>query len=151
MGLRKPRSSAAPAPVPSFIRPELATLVDKAPDGPEWLHELKLDGYRTMARVEAGKVQLLTRTGLDWTARFRPIAALLAKLRVNTAYLDGEVAVLDANGVSSFAALQDALSRSQGAHLSYHVFDVLHLDGRDVTALPLLERKEILAGLVQRL
>src|SRR5215475_2731730 len=149
MDRRKLRSSAATAPLPDFVRPELATLVDKAPDGQEWLNELKLDGYRAMARVEAGRVQLLTRTGLDWTARFRLIAAVLAKLRVKTAYLDGEVAVLDANGVSSFAALQDALSRSQGASLSYHVFDVLHLDGNDLTGLALLERKEVLAGLLQ--
>src|SRR5215470_16872285 len=150
MDRRRPLSaSSESAPLPDFIRPELATLVDTAPDGPEWLNELKIDGYRTMARVEAGSVQLLTRTGLDWTARFKPIAAVLAKLRVKTAYLDGEVAVLDADGVSSFAALQDALSRSQGARLSYHVFDVLHLDGKDLTGLALLERKEVLAGLLQ--
>src|SRR5262245_6394879 len=101
---------AAAAPLPEFIRPELATLVDEAPDGPEWLNELKIDGYRTVARIEAGNVQMLTRTGLDWTARFKPIAAALAKLRVRSALLDGEVAVLDPSGVSSFAALQDALS-----------------------------------------
>jgi len=93
-----------------------------------------------MARIETGKVQLLTRTGLDWTARFKPFAAVLAKLRVKTAYLDGEAAVLDANGVSSFAALQDALSRGQGTKLSYHIFDLLHLDGHDLTGLALLKR-----------
>src|SRR5215813_11125070 len=96
-------------------------------------------------------VRLLTRTGLDWTARFKPIAAVLAKLRVKTAYLDGEAAVLDANGVSSFAALQDALSRGQGTKLSYHIFDLLHLDGHDLTGLALLKRKEVLAGLLERL
>jgi bifunctional non-homologous end joining protein LigD len=68
--------------------------VDNAPEGDAWLHEIKLDGYRTAARIEGGKVRLLTRTGLDWTARFRPIAAALASLPVKTAYLDGEVAVL---------------------------------------------------------
>ncbi len=95
------------------LPPELATLTDKAPAGDDWIHEIKLDGYRTAARIEAGKVRMLTRSGLDWTARFRPIAAALAVPKIRAAYLDGEIAVLGEDGVTSFAALQDALSRGQ--------------------------------------
>ena len=124
------------AALPDFIPPELATLVDKAAVGDGWLHEIKLDGYRTAARVEDGKARMLTRSGLDWTARFRPIAAALGALPVRAAYLDGEIAVLGADSVTSFAALQDALKRGQPERLTYHVFDLMHLDGRDLTGLP---------------
>ena len=77
-------------PLPDFIEPELATLVERAPEGDQWLHEIKLDGYRTLARIERGKVRLLTRHALDWTARYGPIPPTLASLPVKTAYLDGE-------------------------------------------------------------
>jgi bifunctional non-homologous end joining protein LigD len=139
------------AALPGFIPPELATLVDQAPAGDDWIHEIKLDGYRTAAGIEAGKVRMLTRSGLDWTARFRPIAAALAALKARAAYLDGEIAVMDEDGVTSFAALQDALSRGQGERLTYHIFDLLHLDGCDLTGLPLIERKAVLAPLLARL
>jgi bifunctional non-homologous end joining protein LigD len=85
---------------------------------------------------------------LDWTARFRPIATPLAELPARSAYLDGEIAVLGEDGVTSFAALQDALSRGQAQRLTYHVFDLLHLDGRDLTGLPLVERKALLQPLL---
>jgi bifunctional non-homologous end joining protein LigD len=144
---QKPRGRPGSA-LPDFIPPELATLVDAAPDGPEWLHEMKLDGYRMAARMAGGKVAMLTRHGLDWTARFRPIAAALAGLPAKAAYLDGEVAVVGEDGVTSFAALQDALSRGQATRLTYHLFDILHLDGSDLTGLPLSERKQILSQLL---
>jgi bifunctional non-homologous end joining protein LigD len=135
-------------PLPEFIPPELATLADKTPAGEGWLHEIKLDGYRTAGRLEAGKVRMLTRSGLDWTVRFRPIATTLAVLKIRAAYLDGEIAVLGEDGVTSFAALQDALSRGQAQRLTYHVFDLLHLDGRDLRGLPVIERKRVLAPLI---
>jgi bifunctional non-homologous end joining protein LigD len=106
---RKP-SAGVVAKLPDFVAPELATLVAKAPAGDDWLHEIKLDGYRAMARIEGGNVRMLTRRGLDWTARFQPIADTLAKLNASDAYIDGEVVVLDETGVSSFVLLQDALS-----------------------------------------
>jgi bifunctional non-homologous end joining protein LigD len=130
--------------LPDFSRPELATLLDQPPEGSAWVHEIKLDGYRTAARIEGGKVWLLTRTGLDWTARFRPIATALASLPVKTAYLDGEVAILGPDGLTSFAALQDALSKGLAADLVYFAFDLLHLDGLDLTPLQLIERKATL-------
>ena len=140
-----------PAALPEFISPELATLTDKAPAGDDWVHEIKLDGYRTAARLEAGKVRMLTRSGLDWTARFRPIATALALPKIRAAYLDGEIAVMGEDGITSFAALQDALSRGQAQRLTYYVFDLLHLNGRDLTGLPLIERKALLAPLIARL
>jgi bifunctional non-homologous end joining protein LigD len=148
---RKP-SAGVVAKLPEFIAAELATLVAKAPDGDGWLHEIKLDGYRTMARIDGGKVCMLTRRGLDWTARFQPIADALAKLRASDAYIDGEVVVLDEGGVSSFASLQDALSlKKRTERLVYFAFDVLHLDGRDIQSLPLVERKRKLEALLGKL
>jgi hypothetical protein len=105
--------ASARALLPDFIPPELATLLDKPPEGSAWLHEIKFDGYRTAAGIEGGKVGLLTRTGLDWTARFRPIATALASLPVKTAYLDG--AVLGPDSVTSFATLLLAMSLPEAA------------------------------------
>src|SRR5262249_20852233 len=99
-------------------------LVDKPPVGDRWAHEIKLDGYRTAARIEAGHVRMLTRKGLDWTERFRPIAAALAELKVKAAYLDGEIVVIRPDGVSSFADLQGVLSNGPASRLPYHVFDL---------------------------
>ena len=146
---RRPAKSGLSA-LPAFIAPELATLMGKPPEGEGWLHEIKLDGYRTAARLDHGEVRLMTRTGLDWTARFRPIAAALAGLPVTTAYLDGEIAVLGPDGVTSFAALQDALSKGRSGELVYFVFDLLHLDGLDLSPLPLLERKAAVQKLLNR-
>jgi bifunctional non-homologous end joining protein LigD len=146
---RRPVKSGLSA-LPAFIAPELATLVGKPPEGEGWLHEIKLDGYRTAARIDHGEVRLMTRTGLDWTARFQPIATALAGLPVTTAYLDGEIAVLGPDGVTSFAALQDALSKGRSGELVYFVFDLLHLDGLDLSPLPLLERKAAVQKLLSR-
>ncbi len=141
----------ARVPLPEFIPPQLATVTDEAPAGDGWIHEIKLDGYRTAARLEAGKVLMLTRSGLGWTARFRPIATVLALPKIRAAYLDGEIAVMGEGGVTSFAALHDVVSRGQAQRLTYHAFDLLHLDGRDLTGLPLIERKALLAPLIARL
>jgi len=89
-------------------------------------------------------MQMLTRKGLDWTERFRPIAAALADLRVKTAYLDGEIVVIRPDGVSSFADLQETLSSGQASRLTYYAFDLLHLDGHDLTKAPLIQRKRTL-------
>ena len=129
-----PEGAAVRSPLPDFIPPELATLVDNAPTGEGWLHEIKLDGYRTVARIERGQIRLLTRTGLDWTTRFHSIAEALGDLPVKVAYLDGEVAVLGTDGVTSFAALQD----------------LLYLGGLDLRPLPLLARKTALKKLLGR-
>ena len=79
------------APLPQFVRPQLSQLVEKPPSGAQWVHEIKLDGYRMAARIDNGRVQLLTRTGLDWTAKYPTVIAALANLRVKSAYIDGEI------------------------------------------------------------
>ena len=117
------------------------------------MHEIKFDGYRIQARLDRGKVRLLTRKGLDWTGKFPNVAAAIAKLPARTALIDGEVVIEDAGGVSSFSGLQAALKAGERKRFVYYVFDLLHLDGRDLTELPLIERKaelERLVGKAQR-
>ena len=135
-------------PLPGFVSPQLSQLVEKPPSGPQWLHEIKLDGFRMAARIDNGRVQLLTRTGLDWTAKYPSAAAALANLNVKTAYLDGELCGVDAAGLPSFAHTQAATDGERGVRLVYYAFDLLHLDGRDVSDLPLIERKALLEPFV---
>ena len=134
--------------LPGAIEPQLATLVDAAPGGEAWIHELKLDGYRVLGEARDGKVRLWTRNGKDWTDRFSPVAEALAELPVRAALLDGEVAVLEPDGTTSFQALQNALTESRDRDLVYFVFDLLHLDGYDLRGATLLDRKEALAGVL---
>jgi bifunctional non-homologous end joining protein LigD len=138
-------------PLPKFISPQLASASEQPPKGKDWLHELKLDGYRMQARFEGGKVQLLTRSGLDWTHRMRTLATSLEALPAKAALLDGEVIVLDERGISSFAALQTAFQEGAKHALHYYIFDLLHLDGHSLRNLPLTERKTLLADLIEAL
>lgn len=143
---------AAPAEtMPAFISPQLATLAKSPPPGDSWIHEIKLDGYRIQMRVDKSKkpgIELLTRTGLDWTHRMKQVADAALGLPVKSALIDGEVVVLSQDGNTSFADLQ--ASFQDGAHhdLIYFAFDLLHLNGRNLRELPLLERKRILASIV---
>src|SRR5262245_28485182 len=136
--------------LPSFIEPQLALLVDRVPPGDDWLHELKYDGYRILARVEGGRPRLMSRNAKDWTLRFPDVAQAVAALPLRSGWIDGEVAVVLPDGATSFAALQNVGSSPAGAALAYFVFDILHLDGRDLRALPLEERKRVLRSLVRR-
>jgi ATP-dependent DNA ligase len=136
------------APLPAFIPPQPSQPVEKPPSGQQWLHEIKLDGYRMAARIDNGHVQLLTRTGLDWTDKYPSAAAALANLNVKTAYLDGELCGVDESGLPSFAHTQAATDGESGARLVYYAFDLLHLDGRDVSRLPLNEHKKLLEPLI---
>jgi bifunctional non-homologous end joining protein LigD len=135
--------------MPAFVAPQLATLVDQAPAGADWVHEIKLDGYRILTGVANGRARLWTRSGLDWSDRFPRLAEDLANLETASALLDGEVVALDASGRSSFQALQRALGESDG-DLVYFVFDLLALDGGSLRPRPLAERKAALAGLLER-
>jgi DNA ligase D-like protein (predicted ligase) len=130
-----------------FVPPQLSQLVTKPPSGPQWLHEIKLDGYRMAARID-GRVQLLTRTGLDWTAKYPSAIAALASLKVKTAYIDGELCGVDDAGLPSFAHTQAATDGERDVRLVYYAFDLLYLDGRNVSGLPLSERKALLEPLV---
>jgi bifunctional non-homologous end joining protein LigD len=141
-------TGARRARLPSFMAPELATLVAAPPEGDEWLHEMKFDGYRVLCRIERGVARLLSRNGKDWTARLPGIARAAGRLGVRDAMLDGEAAVVLPSGVTSFNALQNALGGESADEPVYFVFDLLHLDGSDLTRTPLEERKEALRALL---
>ena len=141
----KDRSTA----LPDFVSPQLATLVDAVPEGNNWLHEIKLDGYRILARIEKGNVALITRNQQDWTDRCGFLVAPLAKLPVTSALLDGEVVALNENGTSNFQLLQNSLSGQVHSRLVYYVFDLLHLDGAELTSAALLTRKERLTAVIK--
>ena len=134
---------------PGFLEPQLATMAEVPPASEGWLHELKLDGYRVQARKDGTRVQLLTRTGLDWTARMQPVAREIAKLGVDTVTLDGEVVVVAPNGTTSFADLQASMQEGAKHELTYFAFDLLHLDGRSTRELSLKERKDLLSEVLQ--
>ena len=99
---------AAETALPVSIKPQLTKLVDQAPEGQEWLHELKYDGYRMHARLDRGAVRMLTRTGLDWTHKYPAIAAAVASLPARQAYLDGELCGVRPDGTTSFSLIQNA-------------------------------------------
>jgi bifunctional non-homologous end joining protein LigD len=132
----------------SFLKPQLALETKSPPDTAGWLHELKLDGYRIQGRKDGAKVQMLTRSGLNWTARMTAIAAEVARLPCEACTLDGEVVVLAPDGTSNFADLQAAFQEGARNPLTYFCFDLLHLDGRNPRDLPLIERKKLLADLL---
>ena len=140
-------AGARPGKLPKKPQAALATLVKEPPGGDDWLHEIKLDGYRILASVEDGKARLVSRNGNDWTQRFAPVADAARSIAAGSALLDGEVAVLDARGITSFHALQNAAS-NPASELRYFVFDLLYLDGHDLTGVPLVERKETLRALL---
>jgi bifunctional non-homologous end joining protein LigD len=141
----KPRGKA---PLPNFIPPQLATRVARPPEGKDWLHEIKFDGYRVLARIDDGAVTLLTRRGHDWSNRFGPVARALAKLGVRQALIDGEVVVMTDTGVTDFGRLQATLAGEALYDMSLQAFDLLHLDGKDLTGKHLVDRKKLLKPLI---
>src|SRR5260370_25468793 len=142
------RPGADAAVLPQWIRPQLTQLVEAAPDGPGWLHEIKFDGYRMHARLDRGAVRLLTRTGLDWTHKYPAIAAAVASIGARQAYLDGELCGVRADGITSFSMIQAAADSGNAAALVFFLFDLLYLDGEDLCPRPLIERKVRLAALL---
>lgn len=141
-------AGAVEGPLPPRIAPQLAEPVRTPPDGEGWLHEIKFDGYRTLARIGGGSVRLITRSGLDWTHRYGDLAGAFAGLPTQEAAIDGEIVVLDAAGVSRFAMLQAALSEGPGNRLTFFAFDLMHLDGWNLTGVALEQRKALLAELL---
>ncbi|TIL76834.1 MAG: DNA ligase D [Mesorhizobium sp.] len=140
---------AKKAALPDFVEPTLATLVSSAPSGERWLHEIKFDGYRLQARIEAGRVKLLTRSGLDWTKKFgNAVVSALADIAVGTALIDGELVVETSAGASDFSALQADLSEGRSDRFRFYVFDLLHLDGYDLRDVALIKRKELLEKII---
>ncbi len=134
--------------LPHNVKPMLCTLVEDAFDDPDWIFEIKWDGYRTIAEINKGKVDLYSRNLQPFNAKFPPVVKALEKV-MHAAVLDGEVVALDESGRASFGLLQDYAKTPSGS-LVYYVFDILHLDGHDLTGLPLLKRKEILKNMLPK-
>ena len=128
--------------------PQLTRLVDQAPDGPDWLHEIKFDGYRMHARLDRGAVRLLTRTGLDWTHKYPAVAAAVALLPARQAYLDGELCGVRPDGTTSFSLIQNASDTGNSGALVFFLFDLLYLDSEAIAPMPVTERKERLRALL---
>lgn len=141
---KRPRKSNAR--MPAFQKPQLATLSDSVPDGDDWLHESKFDGYRCISAIGGGRVRCYSRAGHDWTDKFASAAEALEDLVCDSALLDGEIVAPHGNDGSPFSALQAALSA--GGAVEYYVFDLLELDGEDLRARPLMERKAVLRKLL---
>ncbi|MEI9890712.1 MAG: DNA ligase D [Caulobacteraceae bacterium] len=146
--VRKPRA-ARTAALPGFVPPQLCKSVDRPPSGDGWAHEIKFDGYRLQLRVEGGQAQLLTRKGLDWTARFSAIAKAGSSLP--DGIYDGEACALNEAGAPDFPALQAALSDGDTDDLVFFAFDALYAEGEDLRPLPLAERKARLKALCDKL
>ncbi len=136
--------------LPDRIQPMLATLIDKAFDDDEWIFEVKWDGYRTFAFIDAGVVELKSRNALSLNAKFPMIVKELEKVKEGNALLDGEIVVIDAKGKSHFQLLQN-YTKTKGETLCYYVFDILFKEGVDLRGLPLLQRKEILKRYLMKL
>lgn len=148
-GKSKGKSTSKARPLgalPAFREPQLCTLVDAVPAGNQWLHEVKYDGYRALVAVGKGGPKIYTRSGLDWTDKFPGIAEAAAKLAVSSALIDGEIVAFK-DGKPDFSTLQEAIGNG-GRDLTLFAFDLLELDGEDVTTQPLVERKERLRAVV---
>ncbi len=152
-GRAMPGASASPASaagakkvkMPATLSPMLATLVDSAPTGEDWVHEVKFDGYRMVCRIDHGDVHVYSRNGKEWTAALPSVVASLQQLDVDQAWLDGEIAVADAKGRTSFQALQNALSDPRAKNITYFVFD-LALSGRLRSARCRVDRAQALVA-----
>lgn len=145
---RKPASGkltgAHKAKLPTQLKPELATLVDSAPEG-QWSYEIKFDGYRIMARIDHDQVQLFTRNGHDWTHKLPQQAKAVAALGLESAWLDGEMVVANEQGVPDFQALQNAFEAGRSGNILYYLFDLPYLNGVDLREVPVEERRAALA------
>jgi bifunctional non-homologous end joining protein LigD len=149
---------ARKAPMPSTIHPMLATLVDKPFDNADWLFEIKWDGYRSVALLDGGKARLVSRNQNEMTSQYPELRDLPEYVRARTAILDGEIVALDDSGRPSFSLMQQRTGISGNGRrvkasdrtvpIAYYVFDLLYLDGYDLTRVDLEKRKELLAGII---
>ncbi|WP_394269106.1 DNA ligase D [Qipengyuania sp.] len=149
---RKPRRKKA-APLPAFRAPQLATLVDEVPEGNGWMHEIKFDGYRALIAAKGEDVRVYTRSGKDWTDKFAPLVRAIAALDLPSCLIDGEIVATDDKGNPDFSTLQSVLKRGHGQQgesdaLAFHAFDLLEVDGEDLTGYPNIERKERLEAVL---
>lgn len=137
-------------PFPGFIRPQLSTLRRHVPTDSGWLHEIKFDGYRIQGHLVEGRPVLFTRNGHDWTHRMPALSEALARIPANHLIVDGEIIVPDHTGRSDHDALKEVLGAGRQSHrLMFYLFDLMHLDGFDLRAAPLIGRKRVLAELIR--
>lgn len=137
-----------PAPFPEDFSPQLATASSKVPEGDDWVHEVKFDGYRILCEINDSNVRLISRNRKDWTKRFSAVAAAVKDLDLKNSIIDGELIAVDASGVSSFQKLQQSLKIGKPEDLLYYAFDLPYLEGRDLRSMPLVDRKALLAELL---
>jgi len=147
-GLPELPAAARKAKLPLTLAPQLATLVDRAPPGDDWVYEIKFDGYRILARIDGAEVRLFTRNGNDWTSKMKGLAAEIAALGLPSGWLDGEIVVPNAQGLPDFNALQNAFDSTHTERIQYYVFDLPFFDGHDLRELPLHERRQFLSRLL---
>jgi bifunctional non-homologous end joining protein LigD len=141
---------AKKAKLPLALAPQLATLVEKAPaDSSQWQYEIKFDGYRVLARVDGDDVRLFTRQGNDWTSKLRALAAEIRTLGLPDGWLDGEIVVVDAQGITDFQALQNAFETSRADAIQFYAFDLPYYAGHDLRAVPLDQRRLLLRRLFE--
>jgi bifunctional non-homologous end joining protein LigD len=144
-----PAQAVSAAKLPLSLFPQLATLVEEPPQGEGWIYEVKFDGYRVLARIDGDDVRLFTRNGNNWTPRMKALAAEVARLGIASAWLDGEIVVLDKKGNPDFQSLQGAFDSSKTADIVYFVFDLPYFGGYDLRRVPLIERRALLARLFE--
>jgi bifunctional non-homologous end joining protein LigD len=145
----KPPAGGIKANYPGFIEPALAMSIDKVPSGERWVHEIKFDGYRVQVHLRDAAVKVFTRRGIDWTNRFRKIAADAWNINAGSAIIDGEVVVPAANGTTDFSVLQNEL-KGRSKRIVMVAFDLLYLDGYDLRKVPLFERKALLKKIIAK-
>ncbi len=135
--------------MPKKTEVQLATLTEKPPEGDEWLHEIKFDGYRMICRIDNGKITFTSRNQLDWTNRLSGLVKATGRIKAKQAILDGEVVIVQPDGTTDFQALQNAFREGRSDDMKYIAFDLLYLDGRSLIELPLEERKQLLQTLLK--
>ncbi|WBY03551.1 DNA ligase D [Ramlibacter tataouinensis] len=146
-----PPEAAVSAPLPDALQPQLAVLVDAAPQDPaQWIFEIKFDGYRMLARAEAGQVRLLTRNGNDWTSRLPALVQALRAMDLPDGWYDGEIILPGRDTPADFQALQGAFDSQRTEQIVYYLFDLPYCAGQDLRDVPLLQRREVLQRIVER-
>lgn len=141
---------AKPSPLPDVLSPQLATLVDKVPANADWIYEIKLDGYRILARIEGPEIKLFTRNGQDWTSKLKDLVPAIGALGIESGWLDGELVIIGGNGLPDFGALQAAFDSSRMEAIHYYVFDLPFYAGFDLREAKLADRRVLLAQIVGR-
>ena len=146
-----PPEGARQAPLPDTLQPELAVLVDAPPTEPgEWVFEIKFDGYRMLARVEAGAIRFVTRNGNDWTSRLASLAKAMQSMDLPDGWYDGEIIMPGADTPADFQALQNAFDSARTDRIVYYLFDLPYCAGYDLRDVPLVQRREVLQRIVER-